>query len=214
METEHFCFCLFHNFKVHHNTQLRVFQQTKKLSSSLWPKLVLPTGIRRTEHPVRQALSFLILKTFSTVQLWWQSVFLALQVGHEEVLSRPCHSTANLFMPVEYVKHQYLLTNIDISLTREIKVHESYCSSRNYVSSGYSLCLKAKSCDKHDIANAIIFISSLRPGLYYQRFGTSVSSPTGKYEALGYANRREVYTTSSSDVELRQRATMEDLWFS
>ena len=159
METEHFCFCLFHNFKVHHNTQLRVFQQTKKLSSSLWLKLVLPTGIRRTEHPVRQALSFLILKTFSTVQLWWQSVFLALQVGHEEVLSRPCHSTANLFMPVEYVKRQYFLTNIDILLTRESKVHESYCSSRNYVSSGYSLCLKAKSCDKHDIANAPSYLA-------------------------------------------------------
>ena len=159
MENEHLYFCLFHDFKVHPNTQLRVFQQTKKLSSSLWPKLVLPTGIRRTEHPVRQALSFLILKTFSTVQLWWQSVFLALQVGHEEVLSRPCHSTANLFMPAEYVKRQYFLTNIDILLTREIKVHESYFSSRNYVYSGYSLCLKAKSCDNHDIANASSYLA-------------------------------------------------------
>ena len=159
METEHFCFCLFHNFKVHHNTQLRVFQQTKKLSSSLWPKLVLPTGIRRTEHPVRQALSFLILKTFSTVQLWWQSVFLALQVGHEEVLSRPCHSTANLFMPGEYVKRQYFLTNIDILLTREIKVRESYCLSRKYVSSGYPVCLNTKSCNKHAITNAFSYLT-------------------------------------------------------
>ena len=96
-----YIFASFTILKVHPNTQLRVFQQTKKLSSSLWPKLVLPTGIRRTEHPVRQELSFLILKTFSTAQLWWQSVFLVLQVGHEEVLSRLCHSTANLFMPVE-----------------------------------------------------------------------------------------------------------------
>ena len=57
------------------------------------------------------------------------------------------------------VKRQYFLTNIDILLKREIKVRESYCLSRKYVSSGYTVCLNTKSCDKHGITNAFSYLT-------------------------------------------------------